>query len=248
MSVDSTTLRHWVAVPVFLIALTANVSANLLEDTVFEIVTKATLMPILVWHLTLNFTFSNLWTIWTFGVALALAFVGDVALLFEGDVAFAVGMVAFFLTHVLYSVVFVAILSGKAQAYVEVPPVVYRVLIAVSVLVYGVALALAIWLAVTEVAVPLSIGVVVYMVAVAFMACVAPALLAWGVVGALLFAVSDSVLAAKRFLEPTWFPEDRYVEAFIMATYGLAQLLFTQGIVYAYDWHRMRKRQRLEDS
>jgi len=32
MSVDSTTLRHWVAVPVFLIALTANVSANLLED------------------------------------------------------------------------------------------------------------------------------------------------------------------------------------------------------------------------
>ena len=143
-------------------------------------------------------------------VALVLSLVGDVCLMFEGDLWFAGGLSSFLLAHVGFILAF---LKGVAMA---MPPA--WTLLPVL---YG--LGLAAWL--LPRAGSLRIPVALYCLVLLGMTLAAalrqpalggePALLA--VAGALLFVVSDSSLAIRRFRGPY-----RGAQALILSTYWLS--------------------------
>jgi uncharacterized membrane protein YhhN len=143
-------------------------------------------------------------------VALGLSLLGDICLMFEGDAWFAGGLGSFLLAHVGFIWAF---LKGVAMA---VPP-------AWTLLPVAYGLGLASWL--LPRAGSLRIPVALYCVVLLGMALAAalrqhalggqPALLA--VAGALLFVVSDSSLAIRRFRGP--YPG---AQALILSTYWLS--------------------------
>lgn len=147
-------------------------------------------------------------------VGLALSLLGDVCLMLPSD-AFLAGLAAFFAAHVLFIAALLALgveLSGVAVGVL---------LMAVVALVVGRPIVLGARAAAPALAGPVAayIGVLSVMVAVA---------LGTGrfaaIVGALLFAASDSVLGWTRFVSD--FPRSRVV---VMTTYHLAQF----GLVLA---------------
>jgi alkenylglycerophosphocholine/alkenylglycerophosphoethanolamine hydrolase len=140
-------------------------------------------------------------------IALALSMLGDICLMFEGDGWFAGGLGSFLLAHVGFVVAF---LKGVSLAW---PPA-WTLL----PLVYG--LGLCAWL--LPRAGTLRIPIAVYCVVLLGMTLAAalrlqtlggrPAVLA--VAGALLFVVSDSALALRKFAGPY-----RGAQALILSTY-----------------------------
>ncbi len=143
-------------------------------------------------------------------VALALSLVGDVCLMFEGDGWFAAGLGSFLLAHVGFIVAF---LKGVSLAW---PPA-WTLL----PLVYG--LGLCAWL--LPRAGTLRIPVAVYCLVLLGMTLAAALRLqtlggqpAWlAVAGALLFVVSDSSLALRRFAGAY-----RGAQALILSTYWVS--------------------------
>jgi uncharacterized membrane protein YhhN len=150
----------------------------------------------------------------SYGLALALALsaAGD-ALLEYSPGLFVAGLVAFLLAHVTYTVTFV---RAWRQPRVGAG--------AVAVAVYS--LGLGAWLlpAVGSLAAPVAIYVaaITAMVVSAFIARFPNR---WVEVGAVLFLVSDSVLAVNRFRMP--LPLSGWV---VWSTYYAAQLMITRGV------------------
>lgn len=144
------------------------------------------------------------------GLALALSLVGDICLMFEGDGWFAGGLGSFLLAHVGFIVAF---LKGVPLAW---PPA-WTAL----PLLYG--LGLAAWL--LPRAGSLRIPVALYCLVLLGMTLAAALRLQaragrpeWlAVAGALLFVVSDSALALRRFAGPY-----RGAQALILSTYWLS--------------------------
>jgi uncharacterized membrane protein YhhN len=152
-----------------------------------------------------------------FGLALGLGFsaLGD-ALLEYSPGLFAAGLAAFLSAHITYTGIFVR--SWQAA----------RIGIgAIALIAYSASLAA--WL--VPAAGVLAIPVAIYVTAITAMA--ASAITArfpspWVATGALLFVLSDSVLAVNRFRMPVPF------EAWIVwSTYYAAQLLITRGYLSA---------------
>lgn len=151
------------------------------------------------------------------GLALALAFsaMGD-ALLEYSPSLFVGGLVAFLLAQITYVVTFVQ--TWKVARLRPAP-----------VVVIAYSLALAAWL--VPGAGSLALPVSIYVLAITAM--VVSAFIArfpnrWVEVGAVLFLVSDSVLAVNRFRAP--MPLAAWL---IWSNYYLAQLLITMGFIQA---------------
>lgn len=162
---------------------------------------------------------------WIVLVGIACALVGDVALLFEGSRAFAIGLGMTLLAHVAYAVVFVG-----ATAAAPAPT---SLAFVAAVLVFTAAL-----LARVVPRVPASLrgAVVVYGVAIATMATTAHLTVGgpWpraaqlaAAAGATAFLVSDAVLAWNRFVRP--LPQG---QAATLTLYWSGQL----GIALAARW------------
>ncbi|HEY1739467.1 MAG TPA: lysoplasmalogenase [Acidimicrobiia bacterium] len=152
-----------------------------------------------------------------FVAALLLSLAGDVLLMLPGD-RFVAGLAAFLLAHVLYVVGFLvggvhggAVLVGVAVVFLALVPL-------ARVIVRGARR--------TD---PSVVGaVVVYIVVISCM--VAAAFGSWriaAIVGALLFAASDSLIAWNRFVGAT--PAAQVV---IMVTYHLGQLGLLLSLVH----------------
>jgi uncharacterized membrane protein YhhN len=129
----------------------------------------------------------------TAGVALSV--VGDVALLWNGNRAFIVGLAAFLLGHVAYVIAFlgVAVLSPHVAV------------VAVVVLASTLLLLRAIWKGAAGMHVPtVAYGVVISAMVISASATIGSALVLapFAAVGAVLFYVSDSSLALNRFRRP----------------------------------------------
>jgi uncharacterized membrane protein YhhN len=153
--------------------------------------------------------------------ALVLSMVGDVFLMLpgrepgsDGPNLFVAGLASFLLAHVAYVVAFVLDGIELSDALLGLVPLAFIGLFAARPIILGVRSSTE-----PELATPVTayIGVISAMVLAAFGTGDPTAML-----GALLFALSDSLIALGRFVRPRpWFP------LAVIVTYHLAQALLT---------------------
>ncbi|MDB5972284.1 MAG: hypothetical protein JWQ90_4734 [Hydrocarboniphaga sp.] len=142
--------------------------------------------------------------------AFAFAIVGDIALMFDGDKAFLAGLGSFFIAHVAFVAEFMAGVSGWHVPLWTLAFVIY-------------ALAFFIWLLpktgalkIPTLAYGLVLTVMVLAAAAAH-AAMPGAASRLALIGALLFGLSDSVLAVRQFVGPY-----RGAQPLILSSYWLA--------------------------
>lgn len=155
-------------------------------------------------------------------LALGCSLLGDVFLMFDdhSDTYFILGLLSFLLAHVFYCIVFLKNRNPHRNAFG----------LSLILLIY----ALGFFYLLKNSLGPLLIPVILYMIVI--LAMVITSYLRLGKVsqlsfilvciGALLFAVSDSILALNKLYMPI-----QYSALFIMLTYGLAQYLIVLGLL-----------------
>lgn len=156
--------------------------------------------------------------------ALLFSWVGDVLLMLQGDnsLFFLAGLSAFLVAHIFYILFFHSVRIKekiKSRLYLLLIVVVYYT---------GLITLLSPWLA------DMKLPVRVYGIVISFMLMLAMHMLFiknknagwWMMLGAILFVISDSVLAINKFYQPF-----EMAGIAIMLTYGLAQLFITEGAI-----------------
>jgi len=222
-------LRNKPAV-LFLLILSGDVFSLLARQSQAHCWLKPLLMPLLIWLL-----FSKTKTLLKLPVvlitaALAFSWGGDVFLLFEqvNPYFFLSGLACFLITHILYIAFFIRI-TGPKHPWIGNGFSGMDFLI----MLYGFGLLYAFWPGLGDLKIP----VVVYAccictMAISCMHCrkVLPSeSWNWLAAGAVLFVVSDSILAANKFLKTT-----AIAPPLVMLTYGLAQLFIVSGAAKLY--------------
>ncbi len=157
-------------------------------------------------------------------IGLFAAFIGDLLLIFNGTPFFIGGMLAFIITHIAYTTFFLKCSNVRFNKATEfVIAAVLVTLVAVKLLNFlKPYLGDMIW------------PVKIYMAAIAVMTASAANLLSnnllkviattYFVPGAVLFVLSDAVLASNHFLY-----KDNFLDVVVMLSYGYAQCLMVQG-------------------
>lgn len=206
----------------FFISLLANIAAGETGIQVLQYISKPLLMPLLMLYFLLNSRSGksglNRWIL----LALFFSWAGDVLLMFQDRISdfFLFGLAAFLLAHVFYIIFYHSIrvkegVSGKP--WLLLPVALY----------YG---GLMIWLSpyLGEMTLPVRIygGVISFMLMLALhMFYIRNREAArWMIAGALLFVLSDSILAVNKFFQS--FP---LAGTAIMVTYGVAQYYIVEG-------------------
>jgi uncharacterized membrane protein YhhN len=217
--------KAWITIYLFTLAAHIAGIAGMLSFIPFlEIITKALLMIILInWFTTETNDLLSPIKKWV-TVALCFSWLGDVLLLFQGKYPdfFLFGLVAFLVAHIFYIVFFHKIKTIEkvsSRAWLLIPMVIYYVVL-ISILYPHLG--------------DMKIPVPIYGIVISFMLLLALHLLfiknskagQWMVAGAILFIISDSVLAVNKFYRPF-----ESAGVFIMLTYGFAQLLITAGAI-----------------
>ncbi|HEX4877525.1 MAG TPA: lysoplasmalogenase [Chitinophagaceae bacterium] len=209
---------------IFLLLLAVNIAGNAVPLYWLNILSKPLLMPVLAlyffWVLKRYRSDVKKWIL----LALLFSWGGDVLLIFQEkqSVFFLLGLSSFLLAHIFYIVFFHKV---RLQEAVKGNPW----LLLIVVIYYA---ALISWLSpyLGEMKLPVR----VYGLVISFMFMLAMHMLFLRnkmagkrmMAGALLFVISDSLLAINKFYHS-------FTEAgiFIMLTYGLAQLLIVQGVI-----------------
>jgi len=217
-------MKKTIWITLFLLVLLVNLIAVYSNSESLQFITKPLLMPLLAIYLLLrtNTINSNLKG-WIF-LALFFSWAGDIFLLFEerGSNFFLFGLSAFLVAQVFYIVFFHNIrmreyIRGNALLLLLVI-VYYSILINVLSPYLG----------------NMKLPVRIYGVVLSFMVMLAMHTMLgknkkaalWMTMGAILFVVSDSLLAFNKFFSP--FNNAGVVT---MLTYGLAQLFITEGAI-----------------
>ena len=157
-------------------------------------------------------------------IALLFSWLGDVLLMLQGDnsIFFLLGLSAFLLAHVFYILFFHFVRvreNVKSRWYLLLIVVIYYALL-ISIL--------SPWLG------EMKLPVRIYGIVISFMFMLAMHMLfsknknagLWMMAGALLFVISDSVLAINKF-----YQSFEMAGIVVMITYGLAQFFITEGAV-----------------
>jgi len=211
-----------------------NLYANYKYDFVLELASKPFLIPILEIYFYLNtreVTQEYKKSLTNFIlIALSLAWMGDVLLLFQtyNPLFFMLGLGSFLISHILYILTFKKSLQNKELGetkglLIRAIPFIGTAILMLTFLYQ--------WLdAVMLFAVPLYVLIIVTM---AFMAMertgkVLKASAEYVFVGAVLFMVSDSLLAIDIFVKNLVIP---YAPVFVMLTYVAAQALIVYGMM-----------------
>lgn len=206
----------------FVLALLANLLAIYFSYEVMQIISKSLLMPLLlIYFLTQTVNAVSPLKAWII-LALIFSWLGDILLLFEvrNLIFFLLGLSAFFVAQVFYIVFFHNI---RMKEYIR-----GNALLLLLVIVYYFILISIISPSLGNMKLPVRIyGVVLsFMVMLAMHTMFSRKKIAgwWMMVGAVLFVISDSLLALNKF-----YRSFDYAEILIMLTYGLAQLAIVQG-------------------
>lgn len=206
--------RYW-GFALFAIVVVVHVVVLAADVVAWQVPTKAMLMPaLLVALLVATPRIRSELTLWA-GLAVVLAWAGDVLLASPGELGFLVGLVCFLLAHVSYLVLYLRpARTRRVPWWTLVYAVWWGILLAV-LLPYGGAL---------------TVPLVVY----GAVLCAAAAV-AWGTVplvgvGATLFLASDTLLALRMFVPGVSFWQQ---DAIIMTLYSLGQGLIVFGAVRA---------------
>lgn len=147
-------------------------------------------------------------------LGLVLSAIGDVLLALEG--LFVQGLAAFLLAQITYTVLFLTHFSWQPR----------RLPWAAFIVIY----ALVCTLLIVPEAGDMQLPVIAYMIAISVMAIAAgfrnDNQFLWVAMGALIFMVSDTLIAVSRFVSPF-----EYSGVAVMVTYYMAQLLICVGVV-----------------
>lgn len=213
---------HWVIF--FLLILLIHITAIALDGRQVEYITK----PMILVSLALYF-FSQTNQItadskkWITG-ALAFSWAGDVLLLFQpnDEIFFLLGLCAFLIAHIFY-IFFFHHIKKKEKVKSNIWPL-------LIVVIYYASLITLLFPHLGD----MKIAVPVYGIVISFMLMLAMHMLfiknttsgIWMLTGALLFVISDSVLAINKFYQPVGSSG-----ILIMLTYGLAQLFIVEGSI-----------------
>ncbi len=208
---------------VFFAALIVEIAANLLNLRSVQYFSKPSLMLFLICYFVLNS--KNLPKLKNLIIAaLVFAWFGDCVLLIERQFPsiFVLGLVCFLIAHVFYVIFFWKI----RKLNLKNPKINYVALFAV--LIYSGALYSLVFLGAGHLRIP----VVIYTAVISLMLMISLNAFdlrsqSFGkicVVGTVLFAISDSILALNRFAFSIYFSS-----ALVMFSYAIAQLLITEG-------------------
>jgi uncharacterized membrane protein YhhN len=207
---------------VFILLLLANLISIYLNNDSLRSISKPALMPLLaIYFLTQTRGTVTPLKAWIL-LALGFSWVGDILLMFEesNSIFFLLGLSAFFIAQVFYIVFFHNI---RMREYIR-----GNALLLLVVIVYYFILISIISPHLGDLKLPVRIyGVVLsFMVMLAMHAMFSKNRTAgrWMMIGAILFVVSDSLLAFNKFYSPF-----DYADVVIMLTYGVAQLFIIGG-------------------
>jgi len=217
-------MRKNIFIFLFIVAFLTDLIAVYLGNETLRYVTKPLLMPLLIIYFVfaVNFFSSSLkkWII----LALVFSWFGDVLLMFESanSIFFIFGLIAFLIAHIFYILLYENIIgleNIKKNYWLFIPVLVYYVLL---IYVLSPHLENMTW------------PVRIYGVVISYMLVQAlqvgrinnrtPAMIM--ILGAVLFIVSDSILAINKF-----YQSFEQAGIAIMLSYGIAQLLITLGAV-----------------
>jgi uncharacterized membrane protein YhhN len=162
----------------------------------------------------------------TFLAALFFCWVGDVMLMFEGELFFMLGLVAFLIGHVFYIFSFRQFSWSTGVALLPTQKVRY----AFPIILAGTGLLVVLFPKLGALQIPVTVYAIVLMLmainALFRLGHTNQASFAWVFMGALLFMISDSALAFNKF--HTQFVGASFM---IMLTYIGAQAMIVQGIL-----------------
>lgn len=209
---------------IFLLVLASDIIGIQLNNKLLQHISKPLIIPFLIAYFisqTKAIT-SNLkkWVV----LALFFSWAGDVLLIFQEkkSIFFLLGLSAFLIAHIFYIIFFHKV---RVKENVKSNP-----WLLVVVVVYYAALITLLYSHLADMKTP----VLVYGIVISFMFMLAMHMLfiknktagKWMMVGALLFVMSDSILAINKFYQPF-----EAAGVLIMLTYGLAQLFISEGTI-----------------
>jgi len=205
----------------YLFVLLVHVVCRALQWPLAADITKPLLMPLLITMLIIQVPNASKHILILF--ALLMSWFGDIALMFAGSLSFMIGLAFFLAAHILYITWFFRSLSAVPSNAKT-----WQALLAVTL--YAVILFRYLLPHLQDMLIP----VLVYTIVIASMVIVALWLhqkfrnrAAWLMAtGAILFVLSDSILAINKFALPF-----DMADALVMITYGIAQLLITLGVI-----------------
>lgn len=215
--------NYWITL--FLVVLTADIAGIQLQNEAIQYVCKPLLMIILAAFF-LSKTKSRVrglkkWIL----AALFFSWAGDVLLMFQESKSlfFLLGLSAFLIAHVFYIVFFHNI---RVQENIKSNPL---LLLLVVVYYAGLMTLLSPYLG------TMKLPVRIYGIVISFMFMLAMHMLfinnktagRWMITGAMLFVMSDSILAINKFYQPF-----EAAGIIIMLTYGLAQFFIVMGAIH----------------
>ncbi len=217
-------MKKTIWILLFLFVLLVNLIAVYLNNGTLRFISKPLLMPLLTIYLLVRTRSANTnlktWII----LALFFSWVGDILLMFEEkkSIFFLLGLSAFLVAQVFYIIFFHNIrmreyIRGNAL-FLLLVIVYYSILISVLSPYLG----------------DMKLPVRIYGVVLSFMLMLAMHTMLgknkkaglWMMLGAILFVISDSLLAFNKFLTVL-----NYAGIIIMLSYGLAQLFIAEGAV-----------------
>jgi uncharacterized membrane protein YhhN len=162
----------------------------------------------------------------TFLAALFFCWVGDVMLMFSGELYFMLGLVAFLTGHVFYIFSFRQFSWSTGVSLLPTQKVRYSL----PIILAGTGLLVVLFPKLGALQIPVTVYAIVLMLmamnALFRLGHTTPSSFAWAFIGALFFMVSDSVLAFNKFHTPF-----AGASVIIMLTYISAQFMIVQGIL-----------------
>lgn len=214
-------MNAYVFLSLYIAAVIVNVTARLIDLDALAMYSKVLLMPFLIAYV--YESSKKHVTLMTLLLCASLVFSwgGDVALLYDGDIYFLLGMGLFLIAQLIYAYLFIKSIQLKIHwKWWYVVPVLLMTFGFLS--------------QVLPKAGALQVPIGIYALAISFMAMTAIA--RYGKVGeksfklvcsgAIIFVVSDSLIAWNKFVMPF-----SLADGLVMLTYTIAQLLIVRGIL-----------------
>ena len=205
--------RAWLVA--YIVVSVANVLSGWADAELLNAVTKALLMPLLLGYFTSCLDGLEHRLVRWVTAALVFSWVGDLLLIGDGDLFFVLGVAAFLGAQICYIVGF--------RPYAALGPLRTRPWLAVPYLVYGAVLLAMLLPDLGALGVPIAI----YAAALVTMAVLATGVSPSTAVGAILFLLSDSLIALTGLTD--LLPDA--AGSLIMPTYIVGQLLIVVGVL-----------------
>ncbi|MCU0357404.1 MAG: lysoplasmalogenase [Cyclobacteriaceae bacterium] len=216
-----------VSLYLFIAASIAELTAQLFSLPEVRLVSKPILLPLLALYYFLTIRENKIPVSNVLLLALVFSWGGDVLLMGEGELFFIFGLVSFLVSHLLYIFTFRQFcLEEDSEALHGLQ----KLRFAFPIVLYGTGLVVILLPHLGDMTTP----VIVYALVLSLMALNAlfrfkrtsPGSFTLVFAGAILFMISDSILAINKFLEPV-----AQGGFWIMSTYIAAQFLIVQGLI-----------------